>query len=354
MTLKSTTPFDPNAPAGDDSNIFGLNYNESNAQLVLIPVPWDVTVSYSSGTSKGPEAILNASKQVDLYLKDVHEAWNNKIWMMDIPKTLKKSSKKARKIAQLYLDAYINQPDYLKTPEGKEKLNYLNEQCEFMNSWVYEMSLNYLKKNKIVGLIGGDHSTPYGLIKALNEKYEFSILHIDAHLDLRKVYEGFTWSHASVMYNAIKLKNVKKLVSVGIRDWCAEEAELAEKNKKITVFYDEDLKHDQYNGWTWNEISDEIIDQLSDNVYISFDIDGLDPKLCPNTGTPVPGGLEFFEALSLIKKVQASGRKIIGFDVVEVTPGDNEWDANVGARLIYQLSNQCIESNKKKKNHKSK
>lgn len=352
MAEKNIPTFDPNGPAGENASVFGLPYTEKNAQLVLLPVPWDVTVSYAAGTSKGPEAIFDASKQVDLYLKDVDEAWNNRIWMAEIPAELKKKSKKVRKAAVKYIDEFVEYPEYASTPEGKELLKALNAECKVMNDWVYTSSKKYLDSGKIVGLIGGDHSTPLGLITALAEKYEFSILHIDAHLDLRKAYEGFTWSHASIMYNAIKLKNVKKLVSVGIRDWCAEEAELAEKNKKVTVFYDEDLKHDLYNGWTWGEITDEIIDQLGENVYISFDIDGLDPKLCPNTGTPVPGGLEFFESLNLIKKIKSGGRKIIGFDVVEVAPGKDEWDANVGARLIYQMANQCIESQKKNTKNK--
>jgi agmatinase len=192
----------------------------------------------------------------------------------------------------------------------------------------------------MVGLLGGDHSTPLGFLRALSEKYErFGILQIDAHADLRKAYEGFTYSHASIMYNALKLPSVSRLIQVGIRDFCEEEQDVINRSRgRISTFFDEDLKAWRYKGETWDALCNSIIKELPANVYISFDIDGLDPKLCPNTGTPVAGGLEFQEAIYLIKKV-AQSRKIIGFDLCEVAPGQNDWDANVGARLLYNLCN---------------
>lgn len=341
--------FDPNGPAGDDAGIFGLPYTEKDAELILIPVPWDVTVSYSTGANKGPAAILEASKQVDLFLKDVPNAWENKICMLEVPEDLRKQSKKLRKYAEQYIEMFINNPQVSKTSEGKELLTVINSACEEMNNWVYNQSKKYLKARKKVSLIGGDHSTPLGLLQALSEINEFSILHIDAHCDLRKAYEDFTYSHASIMYNAMKNKNITNLVQVGIRDWCQEEHDMITKSRgRIKAYFDENLKYDQYNGKSWSAICDEIIQQLGKRVYISFDIDGLDPKLCPNTGTPVPGGLEYHQALMLVKKVVASGRKIVGFDVVEVAPGkEDEWDANVGARLVYQMANQMLISGRK-------
>jgi agmatinase len=116
---------------------------------------------------------------------------------------------------------------------------------------------------------------------------------------------------------------------------------------RVITFYDEDIKDSLFHGKTWDTLCDEIIGQLPKNVYISFDIDGLDPKLCPATGTPVAGGLEFYQALHLIKKLVLAERKIIGFDLCEVSPGHNDWDANVGARILYQLANWCAASHKK-------
>ena len=143
------------------------------------------------------------------------------------------------------------------------------------------------------------------------------------------------------MYNALKIPSVRRLVQVGIRDFCEEEKNVLDRSRgRVRVFFDEDIKHAQYNGETWSNLCKQIVSDLPDHVYISFDIDGLDPKLCPNTGTPVAGGFEFYEITLLLKTLVQSGKKIIGFDLNEVAPGnDGDWDANVGARLLYQLTN---------------
>jgi len=184
-------------------------------------------------------------------------------------------------------------------------------------------------------------------MQALAEKHtSFGILHIDAHADLREAYEGFEFSHASIMFNALKIPQIKQLVQVGIRDYCEAELQLIQSDQRITTYFDRDLKYQQFEGKAWSVICNQIINKLPEKVYLSFDIDGLDPKLCPHTGTPVPGGLEFEQALYLVEKLVNSDRKIIGFDLNEVAPGNDEWDANVGARLLYRLSNMCLVSNR--------
>ncbi|MCG8575093.1 MAG: arginase family protein, partial [Flavobacteriales bacterium] len=182
-------------------------------------------------------------------------------------------------------------------------------------------------------------SCPLGLVQALAEQEgAFGILQIDAHADLRPAYEGFEYSHASIMWNVLKLPAVTKLVQVGIRDLCQQELDdIRSQPERIRTFFDAQLKDAQHRGEPWSETMRQIVETLPEKVYISFDIDGLDPKLCPNTGTPVPGGLEFDQALALIREVVRSGRQLIGFDLVEVSPGTSEWDANVGARLLYNL-----------------
>jgi len=162
-------------------------------------------------------------------------------------------------------------------------------------------------------------------------------------MDLRDSYQGFKNSHASIMRNALnQVPGIEKLVQIGIRDFCEEELEFARsQNGRVIQFFDHDLQYQKQEGRNFSSIADDIISHLPANVWISFDIDGLDPKYCPNTGTPVPGGLDFFEAISLFKKIAHSGRRIVGFDLVEVAPSKdstNEWDANVGARLLYKLS----------------
>jgi agmatinase len=337
--------FDPNSYATDDSNIFGLPFSAEESDVVLIPVPWEVTVSYSTGTASGPQAILDASKQVDLFSLSVPNAWKKGIYMTDIPTDIAKKSKSLRKKSEKYLDELFAGKV---SEKGKEILKEINKECHKLNEKVKEQCGYWLDRNKVVGLVGGDHSTPLGFIQALSERHEsFSILQIDAHADLRNAYEGFAYSHASIMYNAKQIKQVSNLIQVGIRDLCEAEYKIIGKSRDhIITFYNEFIMNQKMEGNHWKNITDTIINHLGDKVYISFDIDGLDPKYCPNTGTPVPGGLEFNEAVYLIRKVAESGRTIIGFDLNEVAPGKDEWDANVGARMLFEMCNWAAISQK--------
>jgi len=338
--------FDANGLGLKDSGLFGLPFEVEDAEVVVIPIPWDVTVSFADGTSNGPEAILWASKQIDLYQLGHKDAWKMGIAMREIPMDWADLNKHYRKKAQEVigkLEAGASAGD----DDVQKLITEINEQCTELMDYVYTRSLAQLKLGKLVGILGGDHSTPFGLMKALSETQgEYGILQIDAHADLRDAYEGFTYSHASIMTNALTLKNVTKLVSVGVRDICEQEVESIENsNSRVVAFYDEQLKSKEFNGVNWNSICEEIIAELPKKVYISFDVDGLDPSLCPSTGTPVHGGLSFEQAVYLIRKVVSSGRTIIGFDLVEVAPSESGWDTNVGARMLLQLCNQMGASN---------
>jgi agmatinase len=327
--------FNPNT-AGQPGELFGLPFTPETAELVIMPVPWEVTVSYHSGTARGPQAILEASTQIDLAVKDIPDAWKMGVSMLPFPHSLHEENVKLREWAT----------QHITTPSGNIRagdpaLKKINEACENLNIYIKSTAQNLLKEGKMVALLGGDHSTPLGLLRLLNERYDkFGILQLDAHMDLRKAYQGFTYSHASIMYNALKLPGVSRLVQVGIRDYCDEELDVVKRAMgRIVPWYDQDLQASLFEGKTWSSLCDRIIADLPENVYISFDIDGLNPLFCPNTGTPVPGGLDFTQALYLLRKVVSSGRKIISFDLNEVSPGTTDWDANVGARLLYQLCN---------------
>jgi len=338
--------FDPNAPGLLNNTIFGLPYSTEQAKIVLIPVPLDITVSYNDGTSNAPEQIFNASMQVDLYDPFAGAIWKNGIAMSVVSNEIKKANAANRKKAKHIIEQLaLGQSE--NSEEIKNQLAEINKACALIHDSIYKQSQEYLNQNKLVGIIGGDHSSPFGLIKALASKISFGILHIDAHADLRIAYEGFEYSHASIMNHAIKLKNVEKLVQIGIRDYCDDElTTITENNTKITTFFDRDIKAKQYQGESWKNSCSEIIQHLPQNVYISFDVDGLDPKLCPNTGTPVPGGFEFEQMVYLFEQICNEGKKVIGFDVCEVGYSDNEWDASVGARIIYKLCGFCAKSNK--------
>jgi agmatinase len=195
----------------------------------------------------------------------------------------------------------------------------------------------WIKAGKIVGVIGGDHSTPFGLIQAVNDRGEFSILQIDAHADLRMAYEGFTWSHASIMRNVIEqLPQATRLVQVGVRDYCEEEYDYTFQMRRVVTYFD-----NESGDRPWDAQCDEIVECLPPRVYVSFDVDGLEPSLCPHTGTPVPGGLTFNNTLKLLDKLSRK-RKIIGFDVCET--GNDPWDANVAARILYKLIGYALKS----------
>lgn len=321
--------------------IFDWPADFNSAKVVYLPIPWDATTSYGLGASLGPQAILKASVQLDLFDVEVEKPHEQGLFLLEEnPEIIKWNQEAQRNVKNV------------REKSSKQSLDRVNELTQKCNRFVSEQTLKLLNKNKIVGIIGGDHSVPFGSFQAHAEKFgPFGILHIDAHHDLRKAYEGFTDSHASIMFNAMEnIRDITQLVQVGIRDFCEEEFFYAKEHKnRIRVFYDQDLQNKKFGGETWNQITQEIVKTLPQQVYISFDIDGLDPQFCPNTGTPVPGGLHFSEACFLIGVVARSGRKIIGFDLVEVAPTKefpkgNEWDANVGMRLLYKLSAWALAS----------
>jgi agmatinase len=340
--------FDPNSAGNPNNNVFGLPFTEAEARVVILPVPWEVTVSFGSGTARSAEHIMQASLQVDLFDPDVPEGWKQGFYLRNTDHKVLLKSDYLRKEAELYID-YISKGDVVEKNQFMTRaLKEVNEGSLFLNSWVYQQTKALLEQGKLVALLGGDHSTPLGYYKAVGEKFgEFGILQIDAHCDLREGYEGFVYSHASIMYNALnEVPALKKLVQIGIRDYSQVEAEFIEQTgDRIVTYFDRDIRTRQYEGETFRQITDEIIRHLPDKVYISFDIDGLDPKLCPNTGTPVQGGFETEQVFYLFNKLRQSGKQIIGFDLCEVSWSESGWDANVGARILFKLCNMLVANN---------
>lgn len=340
--------FDPNGAANPNNNIFGLPFSEDDARLVLLPVPWEVTVSFGSGTARSAEQIMRASLQVDLFDPDIPDGWKSGFFLKEADRKILLKSDYLRKEAELYID-YISKGDVVDNNQFMcRTLKEVNEGGYFLNTWVYQQTKYLLEKNKLVGLLGGDHSTPLGFMKAIGEKHgDFGILQIDAHCDLREAYEGFVYSHASIMYNALKeIPQLQKLVQVGTRDYSEGEHQFILQNKdRVRTYFEREIRERRFEGETFKKISEEIIEHLPDKVYISFDIDGLDPKLCPNTGTPVPGGFQTQEVFYIFHQIIKAGKKIVGFDLSEVSTSENGWDANVGARVLFKLCNLIMQSN---------
>lgn len=328
--------FDPGGVGLNNGNIFGFPFDYSTANIIIFGVPWEVTVSFHSGTAKGPQAVLDASPQLDFYDYDNPDGWQQGIYMPPVPDWIGQQNEELRSPAQKVVAA-TEQGQPL-TADLQRSLAQVNNGCKQVNQWLQNQTRQALNNGKKVGILGGDHSVPLGALQALAEKYpDFGILHIDAHCDLRDAYQGFQFSHASIMQNAIALPQIAKLVQVGIRDVSHKEIEFAQASEgRIVVHHDTKIKRSRYQGTPWQTLCQQIVADLPQHVYISFDIDGLDPKLCPTTGTPVPGGLELDEAFCLLREV-ADQREIIGFDLCEVGP--DEWDGNVGARIVYKLCN---------------
>lgn len=326
--------FDPNGPAQQESGVFNLPHDERESNVILIPVPWDATCSGSAGTALGPHAIFDASKSLDLGSYDLDNPWAVGIYMQTQPMTIYDANSSARNLV-------------LKTSESvdhiPEDVNVVDILCEQMNQHVEQSVLDVIQSGKIPGVVGGDNSISLGAYRALdNLGMKFGVLHIDAHLDMRESYEGFKYSHASVMFNATQtIQGLTKVVTVGVRDFGPKEIGYKHSLGDLSsVYYDIEISNRLIKGETFDSIVGEIISDLPDNVWISFDIDGLDPSLCPNTGTPVPGGLDFSEARYLISELGKSGKTILGFDLSEVAPGDSsevDINANVGMRILYDL-----------------
>jgi agmatinase len=330
--------FDEAAAGDSDAGVFGLPFSEDESSIVLLPAPWEPTTSYGKGTAGGPSAIRHASSQLDLFdpalsehglgapwrfgihmleLVEAHREWNEAA-SAGVSRASEASSETARAVAIAEVNALSAKFDR----SLEERVSQL------------------LDDGRGVGIVGGDHSVPLGPLRAFGGKYsEFGILHVDAHADLRAAYEGFKGSHASIMYNVLdQVPQVSSLVQVGIRDLCEEEFYRASDDPRVALHLDSRLRRRVMEGERWSALIAEVVAKLPTQVYISFDIDGLDPALCPGTGTPVPGGLSFHEAMDLILEVVRSGRTVIGFDLCEVSPSaGGEWDGNVGARVLYRL-----------------
>ncbi len=356
--------FDPDGPASGPG-IFGLPFTPEEAQVILIPVPWEATVCYGAGTAGAPAAIYEASRQVDLFDREIGHAWERGIAMLPIPEEVRSWSDRARGLALRVMHADEDPgsgpaagtaassetgsgaPHQRRSGPSHASLEHAIEEVdrlsEMRNAWVRANASTWLDRGRMVGVVGGDHSCPFSLIQILSQRHPgLGILHVDAHFDLRDSYQGFRWSHASIFWNVLnELPGVKRIVSVGVREYGQSEDSLVRSSGgRVHAFFDADLRRRLQEGEPWSRIAGEVIRPLPPDVYVSFDVDGLEPSLCPLTGTPVPGGLSFAEAVSLLRLVADSGHRIVGFDLSEVgtnPQGGPQLDANFGARLLYKI-----------------
>jgi len=289
---------------GIKQNFLGIEKkysNYKNSQIVVLSAPLEKTVSYGKGTSKGPEEILKASHYVEFY-----------------------DEEQKRELC------------FEKGICTLEPMNLQKLSIEKALQKIHKEVAKHIDEGKFVVTLGGEHSLSAAPIMAFNERFpNLSILQIDAHSDLRDSYEGSKYSHASVMARVAEFNS--NIVQVGIRAQCIDEVELKQK-KGIKTFYAREIKMGMY-GENWHEL---IVNNLTENVYITFDVDGLDPSLLPATGTPEPGGLFWDETMNLLKSV-GTEKNIVGFDVVELAPTKYHPSSNfVAAKLVYKMMNYAF------------
>jgi agmatinase len=341
--------FDADAPAPDDSGPYGLPHTVANAAVVIIPVPFEATVSYRAGTALGPSAILASSRQVDLLDGDFGAVYPPGIAALPPPSWMPPLNDAARLAAVRAIDAQT-----AGRSASAADIAEVDAASRQVNAWVKQSTAEVLRQGKLPVVVGGDHSVPEGAIAACVEALgsrPMGILHLDAHCDLRVAYEGFQHSHASIMHNVMTAHPGVSLVQVGIRDFGMGELDAVVASKgRIRCYFDAQLRPARLAG-RFSSLCQAIVAQLPDDIYLSFDIDGLDPALCPSTGTPVPGGLSFDEITVLLLEVAAQHKRVVGLDLVEVAPapgsdpeaGDG-WDGNVAARLLYKMIGCALRS----------
>ncbi len=314
-----------------------FNITSKEALVELWPVPWEVTASYGRGTSLAPQIIQAAFSQLDYFDPLIKQSLENKIFLWPQDNSWLKLNDSLVELSRS-IHRQENSSDY--SSQSKQIIDQINSSCEKLCFETKKSIQEILFRKKIAGLIGGDHSCAQFSIEAHLEQFpSLGILHIDAHADLRYQYQGFKFSHASFLRNIADHSPQTPIVQVGIRDLCQDEFDYLSKQKNIHCFFDAHLARQQFEQQSWKTICEKIISCLPDQVYITFDIDGLTPSLCPHTGTPVPGGLTFHQTSYLLYLI-AKNRTLVGFDLCEVSSGtdlESEWDANVGARILYML-----------------
>ncbi len=277
-------------------NFGGIDEEEysslDTASVLILPVSYEGTVSYGTGTGAGAMAIVNASRNMELYEEETD--------------------------AEVYKIGIHTLPEFMprETPEA-------------MMSELYGYSKKLLQLDKFICMLGGEHSVSAPIIKAHNEKFEnMSVLQIDAHADLRDEYDGTPHSHASIMARVVKDLRIPS-VQVGIRSISGDEARSLKEGLPTKIFWARDIV-----GRT--DWIDDALDGLTDNVYLTIDIDGLDPSIVPTTGTPEPGGLGWYETLTLIRKL-AENKRIVGMDLVEYSYFENyDSPAFLCSKLVYK------------------
>jgi agmatinase len=351
MDINNLFRFGFGLSSGDNDN-GGYYFRDAtptaDAPIVLVSAPWAVTSAAGQGAVYTPDAIIDASTHLSLYDVVSNTSIDGKVATAEVDYDLQESSLQLGGDAAKVV-AHIDDGGALTGDYFARKVVRINLGFRDMHRSVGKRVFRFASKGKIVGVVGGDHSVAFGAVRSISSVYpQMGVLFIDAHSDLRPSGKIFDYSHLSVARNIVdEIPAVSKLVQVGVRDMSREEMDFAQNHPKITMFCHEKLTAERFSGRSWGEVCDDVVAQLPDKVYISFDIDALSPECCPHTKRPVAGGMTFDEAVCLINRVAESGREIVGFDLTEIVPVmESGVDAAVGARMLVKLCAAALCSKK--------
>ncbi len=333
------------SPNQSHAGFFGQTSSLPQAQLQGLLVPWEPTVSYGSGTSLAPLKILKASHQLDTFHEHYGSLNEDAFKITDFTDLVHDLQKRTLPLARGVVQA-LEQGAALADLGIQSKLKVIRKQSEMLIQYIQNWTEEVLNADQIPFLIGGDHSCPLGLWNAVFKKHPHAgLLHIDAHLDMRESYEGFKFSHASVMYNFKKEFPESQSLHLFMRDFSEEEVQRSQ-NLNLNIFTDRQIQNKKAK-MSWRDICREWLEMLPPKIHITLDIDGMDPQLAPGTGTPVPGGMKFQELKILLEEIVATKHQIVSFDLVEVSGRhQGDFDFNVGARALFELLMSCMASHK--------
>jgi agmatinase len=322
--MRPPPDFDVDGPADPDAGLFGLPHTVDEAAVRVIPAPWEGTASSGLGTAGAPGAVLAASHQVDLH----HAVWEDAVWPLGVA------------MEEVHPAIATWNAEAAADPRPEQ----VNDRSRRLDALLQARVEAVLELGQTPAILGGEHSVALGgMLAAAAFRPGLGVLQIDAHADLRVAYQGLERSHASVMHNLLDATDdVSVLTQVGVRDLGRGERRRLRADPRIRTFLDPDLVAAMARGATWASLTEEILATLPEAVWISFDVDGLEPSLVPGTGTPVPGGLSWGQATGLLQELARSGRTVVGFDLCEA--GRDAWDATVAARLLYELAGVAIKS----------
>lgn len=336
----------------DAGDYFGVPSSPEQSQLVLVSVPWDATAPAGAVASYAPDAIIEVSARMDPYDPISPDEWKNGFATDDVDYTLQDRSQLLRSDVEKlrsYAASGGSIMGQLADDYYARRQRRVDDGCRDMVASVRAVSAGWLRQGKVVGLVGGDHSTPQGLIEALAAREPgIGILHMDARCRLKARCEGFEYSCESLMYNVLKnVEGIGRVVQVSQRDFSATEHRVARESERIALYDTDRLASMRFDGASWREVCDAIVSELPSTVYVDFDISALSIENCPHSPYAAPGGLRFDEALYMINRVVESGRRIAGFDVAGVVPKVEDYvDAAVAARMLYRLCGMALRSQK--------